>query len=162
MNKYIKSKRENIHVRRVKSCFTNTQGFTLVELVVVLIIIALLAGTIGPALIGYIDKAKENKALSNAKKVQVAVRSCVDEAHNAFVKPSDKVTKEKVSEMAQISFPEGAAPFTVTYKNNTWNSANPTNDMYTIDTLTYDEDGFRATYTRATGGWTVARISSGS
>ena len=35
------------------------KGFTLVELIVVLVILALLAALLVPALLGYIDKAKE-------------------------------------------------------------------------------------------------------
>lgn len=43
------------------------RGFTLVELIVVLLILALLAAILVPALLGYIDKAKEKKYLINAK-----------------------------------------------------------------------------------------------
>lgn len=43
------------------------QGFTLVELIVVLTILAVLAGLLVPSLTGYIDKAKKAKSLANAR-----------------------------------------------------------------------------------------------
>lgn len=43
------------------------KGFTLVELIVVLAILAVLAGLLVPSLTGYIDKAKKAKNLSNAR-----------------------------------------------------------------------------------------------
>ncbi len=49
------------------------KGFTLVELIVVLVILAVLAALLVPALLGYIDKAKEKQTLLNAK-------ACVDAA----------------------------------------------------------------------------------
>ena len=54
---------------RIKQSISDTHGFTLVELVVVLVIIAVLAAAIGPAFLGYIEKARKNSALNDGKKV---------------------------------------------------------------------------------------------
>lgn len=53
-------------------------GFTLVELIVVLVILAILAAVLVPALLGYIDKAKEKEDINRAK-------ACLDAAQGGFV-----------------------------------------------------------------------------
>lgn len=50
-------------------------GFTLVELIVVLVILAILAAILVPALLGYIDRAREKKTLLNAKNCLTATQA---------------------------------------------------------------------------------------
>ena len=45
----------------------NKKGFTIVELVIVIAVIAILAGVLIPTFGGIVDKAKENAALQEAK-----------------------------------------------------------------------------------------------
>lgn len=55
----------------MKSCRKST-GYTLVELIVTLVILAVLAALLMPALTGYIDKAQEAAVIAEARAVLTA------------------------------------------------------------------------------------------
>lgn len=56
-------------------------GFTLVELIVVLVILATLAALLAPSLTGYINKARQNAVIAKARAVLVASQAVVTEAY---------------------------------------------------------------------------------
>ena len=56
-------------------------GFTLVELIVVLVLLATLAALLVPSLTGYIDKARQNAVIAKARAVLVASQVVVTEAY---------------------------------------------------------------------------------
>ncbi|MBR3575035.1 MAG: type II secretion system protein [Lachnospiraceae bacterium] len=70
----------------------NNKGFTLVELIVVLVILAILAAILTPALLGYIDRARAEKDYSTAQTVRVAAQAAIDQAYGDGVKPDDGST----------------------------------------------------------------------
>jgi len=53
----------------------NNKGFTLVELIVVLVILAILAAILVPALLGYIDRAKGQQIVLNARSAYTAAQA---------------------------------------------------------------------------------------
>ena len=59
----------------------NEQGFTLVEITVVLVILSILIAILVPQYIGYIDLANEKKALVSAKGVLNAAQTLINEQY---------------------------------------------------------------------------------
>lgn len=55
----------------------NNKGFSLVELIIVIAIMAILAGAIAPALIRYIDKSRKSNDVSSAKTIKTAVETAM-------------------------------------------------------------------------------------
>jgi prepilin-type N-terminal cleavage/methylation domain-containing protein len=60
----------------------NTTGFTLVELIVVIVILGILLAIAIPALTGYITKAQDEKYKTEARDTVVAVRTVLDVAYS--------------------------------------------------------------------------------
>ncbi len=67
-------------IKRVtKTKHKSRRAFTLVELIVVLVILAVVAAMLVPSLIGYIDRTKKDKYLNNAHYALVASLAIVTE-----------------------------------------------------------------------------------
>ena len=64
-------------IRKMK----NKKGFTLVELIVVLVIMAILAALLVPALTGYIDKANKEKVVATTRMVVMAAQTEASEKY---------------------------------------------------------------------------------
>lgn len=61
----------------------DNKGFTLVELIVVIVILAILAALLIPALLGWIDKAKEEQYALDARNIYLAAQAQASEAYAA-------------------------------------------------------------------------------
>ncbi|MEG1426553.1 MAG: prepilin-type N-terminal cleavage/methylation domain-containing protein [Oscillospiraceae bacterium] len=79
----------------------NKKGFTLVELLVVLVILAILAAAIIPSMMGFIDQAKNESAAAECRNVLLAANVQLNEDYGAGT-AATPLDKTKVMPIAGI------------------------------------------------------------
>lgn len=127
------------------------KGFTLVEVIVILVILAILAAVLIPSLTTYIDKAKEKSIAANARGAYVAAQAIASEQYgtdsawstnyNSFLSSFET----NIIKLAQLDTVTGADIDTCTV-----------NEKGTITAFIYKQDGKTATWNSGTGAWTVS------
>ena len=89
-------------LKKVRKMMSDRKGFTLVELIVVLVILSVLAAMLAPTMTGYIDKAKEKKVEAKLHQVVVAAQALVDEAYALGDEDYESVTPDAIAELAEL------------------------------------------------------------
>ncbi len=107
-------------MKKLRKMKENQKGFTLVELIVVLVILAILAAMLVPALLGYIDKAKEGKYNEEIHSIYTAMQTLEDEAYAKNAGTHASAAADFVTEINKITDPTAVtAAGTITYKGTT-------------------------------------------
>lgn len=137
------------------------KGFTLVELIVVMVILTLLAAILVPSLLGWIDEARGKQYILSARSIYMSAQAIESEKYaawdgttaNANHNLSDS-DKERIMRMADV---EGAEIIGVEFKSDILGGAGASSnhDYYTIVGITVKYE--RVTVTLADGMWTVVQ-----
>lgn len=139
-------------MENVKKLLKKKGGFTLVELIVVLVILAILAAILVPTLLGYINKAQEEKNYSTAQTVRVAAQAVYDDevGHGTTITSGDTIDKDDQTKSGQsVTDLAGVDTSKVT------NYSFKVDDKGQIISGTVTIDG--ATYTLDSGSWTASK-----
>ena len=83
-------------LKRLKKA-KNKKGFTLIEIIVVLVILGILAAIAVPAVMGYIDDAKESKYVAEAHSIYIVIQA---EEARANATAADDITYESIEKEA--------------------------------------------------------------
>lgn len=126
---------------KMKKQKINDKGFTLVELIVVLVILAILAAILVPALLGYIDRARGSQILLNAKSVMTAAQAEASHCYG-IAKSTEKsdMIADKSSVIADTADMPADATAYVKMKDPTAQPATPNkHDAWTVGEVFYQE-----------------------
>lgn len=126
------------------------KGFTLVELIVVLVILAILAAIMIPSLIGWINKAREKQIVLEARNAYLGTQTIIFESHVGTpitdavegAQLSDFTNGEK--EFADITKLKAADVIEFNY-----------NKDGVITKFIYQNADFRATFDSTTNEWSI-------
>ena len=151
------------------------KGFTLVEVIVVLVILAILMAIAIPALTGYINKASERKAISEARTFQTAIMAMTREAYATCAgdpvygtiettskvrigpwtgsqttsKTTDKTYIETANELTGVNFKASNFFNSPSDKKITFTARYGTGELISFNYLS--DDGIEIKYTKAGG-----------
>ena len=138
----------------------NNKGFTLVELIVVLVILAILAAILVPALLGYIDRAREKQYVLNAKSCMTAAQAELSSLYGEG-KAANSITTRYSTISKTADVPANTSfSFNVKGGDPAGEANSGNHDAYTIGTASYTEKGVTMYF--SDGAWSTESSAAGS
>lgn len=119
----------------------NNKGFSLVELIVVIAIMAVLVGVLAPQFIKYVEKSRESTDIQNADSVKTVVESYYSD-------------KEGVSKNVVITIDGTATSTNDTDSDSGLSDAGVQNNK--LKSSKWDNSRIRMEYNTSTGQWTLS------
>ncbi|HIW22104.1 MAG TPA: prepilin-type N-terminal cleavage/methylation domain-containing protein [Candidatus Dorea intestinavium] len=144
----------------IRKKLKNKKGFTLIELIVVIVIIGILAAILVPSVLKYIDKAKEKQVVADGRTVYTAAAGVIAEKYETEPvadKAGVEVTNEDIDENEKtdlVKLIATDAGITRTYTVKFDVEDNKIKD----GTFTIEEGGKTATYDGSV--WTVEKATT--
>lgn len=144
---------------------TNKKGFTIVELVIVIAVIAILAAVLIPNLSRLVGKANESKALQEAES---AMKADLIEANGDYktIANGYYVVSLNTTDSAKGYFMKSGETYTevTTESNATANTTYYAKYQGVVPstgaTYEYTANGYKCTFTVATGAWETVKTSN--
>lgn len=136
----------------MKKFKNDNKGFTLVELIVVLVILAILAAILVPALLGYIDEAKQKQIVLEGKSVYTAAQAVASEMYAKNDSPENIANySSRILKMADVDTSKISA-IKVGFKE-TYSSSATTHGMWTVNYIAYEKTGTNEKIYLVDGAW---------
>ena len=137
----------------------NNKGFTLVELIVVLVILAILAAILVPALLGYIDRAREKQYVLNAKSALTAAQAQLTSIY-AKAQPSLNPSTDYsvIKNTADVPGDHSTIYLTVTPDDEKTSD----HGAYTVYGAEYEENNVKMWFTKDSKEWAQGDIVKGT
>ena len=152
--------------KRFEELKKDQKGFTLVELIVVLVILAIMAALLAPALLGYIDKARTSKYYEECRSIYTATQAIYDEH---YAKGNSNFTftsgNTDLNDLNKLVYPTEVTSITIQDLAQKKGANAVKKDTYIIDrisALTFtSQDGSTVTANQdSQGNWEVTDVTA--